>query len=365
MPATPGEIAVRPSERMLIAALDEIDESAARRVLCTSLGRGQLAAAAALRFPQARVVCHFLDIYLAAQARACQSPGPVNLSMICQADFPPDEIDLAMLPFTAAGQAELTREWLQQAHQALALGGRLLAATDNPRDTWLGQQLQRLCDRVSRRADDRSALYLAVKTRPLKKIKDFSCEFVFRDRGRLIRAFSRPGVFAHRRVDPGARALLEAMEVAPGDRVLDMGCGSGVAALAAATRAEGVSVYALDSNPRAVQCVLQGAALNGQENVTARLDAEGACDLPGSYDLFLANPPYYSHNRIAEIFLDAGRRALGPGGTILVVAKRPDWYLEAMPARFDRVIVTPVRDYLVISAVQPIDSPSPSGRGSG
>ena len=80
MPATPGEIAVRPSERMLIAALEEIDESAARRVLCTSLGRGQLATAAALRFPQARVVCHFLDVDLAAQARACQSPGPENLS---------------------------------------------------------------------------------------------------------------------------------------------------------------------------------------------------------------------------------------------------------------------------------------------
>jgi 16S rRNA (guanine1207-N2)-methyltransferase len=338
---------------MLIADLEEVDEPAARRVLCTSLGRGQLAAAAALRFSRARVVCHFLDVYLAAQARACQSPGPENLSMICQADFPPDEIDLAMLPFTAAGQAELTREWLQQAHQALALGGRLLAATDNPRDTWLGGQLRKLCDRVLRRADDRAAFYLGIKTRPLKKVKDFTCEFAFRDRGRLIRAVSRPGVFAHRRVDPGARALMEVMEVAPGDRVLDMGCGSGVAALAAAMRADGVTVYAVDSNPRAVQCTLQGAALNGQENVTALLDAEGTCDLPGSYDLFLANPPYYSNYRIAEIFLDAGRRALRPGGTILVVAKRPDWYLGAMPARFDRVAVTLVRDYLVISAVQP------------
>jgi len=365
MSAAPGEIAVRPSERMLIAALDEIDESAARRVLCTSLGRGQLAAAAALRFPRARVVCHFLDVYLAAQARAYQSPGPENLSMICQADFPPDEIDLALLPLTAAGQAELTREWLQQAHQSLALGGRLLAATDNPRDTWLGGQLRKLCGRVLRRADDHAAIYLAVKDRPLKKVKDFSCEFAFRDRERLIRAVSRPGVFAHRRVDPGARALLEVMEVAPGDRVFDMGCGSGVAALAAAVRAHGVSVCAVDSNPRAVQCTLQGAALNGQENVTALLDAEGACDLPGGYDLFLANPPYYSNYRIAEIFLDAGRRALRPGGTILVVAKHLDWYLEAMPARFERVVVTPIRDYLVISAEQPNDSPSPSGRELG
>jgi 16S rRNA (guanine1207-N2)-methyltransferase len=66
-----------------------------------------------------------------------------------------------------------------------------------------------------------------------------------------------------------------------------------------------------------------------------------------------ARPPYYSNYRIAEVFLDAGRRALRPGGTILVVAKRPDWYLESMPARFERVAATPVRDYVVISAVQP------------
>ena len=116
MSSIPGEIAVRPSERMLIAALDELDVSVARRVLCTSLGRGQLAAAAAMRFPESRVVCHFLDIYLAEQAQVYQSSGSENLSLICQTDFPPDEIDLAMLPLTAAGQAELTREWLQQAY---------------------------------------------------------------------------------------------------------------------------------------------------------------------------------------------------------------------------------------------------------
>ena len=50
------------------------------------------------------------------------------------------------------------------------------------------------------------AVYVATKTEPLKKIKNFECEFAFRDRGRLIRAVSRPGVFSHRSIDAGCEA---------------------------------------------------------------------------------------------------------------------------------------------------------------
>jgi 16S rRNA (guanine1207-N2)-methyltransferase len=241
---------------------------------------------------------------------------------------------------------------MQEGHQALRIGGRMLAATDNPRDTWLGSEMRKLFDRVTRRPKDQGTLYLATKTRPLAKLKNFTCEFVFRDRQRLIRAVSRPGVFAHRRVDPGARALMEVMEIEPGARVLDMGCGSGTVALAAATRALGVSVRGIDSNPRAVECLLRGAALNELPNVTGQLDAEGAVPEPGRFDLVLANPPYYSNFRIAEIFLAAGRRALRPGGKLLLVTKMPDWYLRTLPERFDRVQASKARDYVVVEAVQ-------------
>ena len=84
--------------------------------------------------------------------------------------------------------------------------------------------------------------------------KNFRCEFAFRDRGRLIHAVSRPGVFSHREIDPGARQLMAAMEIAAGDRVLDIGCGSGTVSFAAAFRAEGVEVLAVDSHARAVEC---------------------------------------------------------------------------------------------------------------
>lgn len=340
----------RPTEQLLI---DAIGEMLGARFLCRSLGRAQLAAVIASEHSDAQVCCHFLDIYLAEQAREFHTAGPENLSICCQADLPTDEVDVVAFPTTASGEAELTRELLQQGHQALALGGQMFVATDNPRDSWLLEQMQKLFDRVKRIPNEHGMLYQGVKTRRLGKLKNFACEFAFRDQGRLVRAVSRPGVFSHRRLDLGARALMEVMEIRDGQRVVDMGCGAGVISLAAAFRAPGVTIHALDSNPRAVQCTEQGAAINGLDNITVRLNAEGTVDEPGSYDLFLGNPPYYSNFRIGTVFLEAARQALRPGGRVLIVTKHPDWYAQQMSEWFDDVAVHPSRTYFVIAAVQP------------
>lgn len=339
----------RPTEQLLIEAIPHMQGS---RFLCRSLGRAQLAAAIAQDRPDARVVCHFLDIYLAEQAREFHTAGPANLSICCQADLPTDEVDVVAFPTSASGEAELTRELLQQGHQALALGGQMFVATDNARDSWLYEQMQKLFDRIKRTPAEHGVLYQGTKTRRLGKLKDFSCQFAFRDEGRLIRAFSRPGVFSHRRLDLGARALMEIMEIHAGERVMDMGCGAGVISLAAAFRAANITVYALDSNPRAVQCTEHGAALNGLTNIAVRLDAAGVTDAPGSYDLFLGNPPYYSNFRIGTVFLQAARRALRPGGRVLIVTKHAEEYAERMSEWFDDVTVRPSRKYFVVAGVQ-------------
>ncbi len=200
-------------------------------------------------------------------------------------------------------------------------------------------------------------LYVGTKTEPLKKLKDFSCEFAFRDRGRLIRAFSRPGVFSHRHIDPGARHLIDAMEVAPDDLVLDVGCGAGTVALAAACRAEGVIVHAVDSSARAVQCTARGAGLNELANLTTELNAGGNYAGAGSYDLALANPPYYAGFRIARHFLTAAHAALRPGGRIIVVTKHPARYEEHLPKLFDEVSASDRKGYHLFQAIRPAGGP--------
>ncbi len=223
------------AEQLLI---EEIPALAAERILCTSLGRGQFAQVAASFAPGARVVCQFFDAFLAQQAIEHCGAGEGRPNVVCAADFPDEPVDLVAIPVDPRGEAELTRDLLQAGHERLVLGGKLISATANEDDQWLHDEMRRLFDKVTRRPLDGGVVYLASKTGPLKKQKNFDCEFAFRDQGRLIKVISRPGVFSHRSLDAGARALINTMTVRAGDRVLDLGCGSGVVALAAALRAK-------------------------------------------------------------------------------------------------------------------------------
>jgi 16S rRNA (guanine1207-N2)-methyltransferase len=333
-----------PQEAILLDALASVR---GERVLCTSAGIAQFAAAAAGRLPNAEVVCTYLDLYRATLTREQHRGGPGNLQFECAADLPAVAADVVALPCSAGGEAELTRELIQQGHERLRVGGRMLASTDRPADTWLGEQMRKLFAKVERRQSPVGALYLATKTVPLRKVKNFACEFAFRDRGKLIRAISRPGVFSHRHLDPGARHLMEEMEIHAGERVVDIGCGAGVVALAAAFRADGVSVHAVDSSARAIECTRRGAELNELIHLTAELNSDGQFTGRGTFDVAVANPPYYAGLRIAEHFLTAARAALRVGGRVYVVTKQPDWFAEQMPNRFDNVTSVERKGYHV------------------
>lgn len=336
-------------ERLLI---DVIGEMAGRRVVCASLGLAQFAGEVARALPMAEVYCTYLDLYRANLATEFWSEAPSNLRIECAVELAEGEADVVALPFASNGEAELVRDFLQAGHQRLRLGGKLYASTDNRKDSWLGEVLGQMFRKLEKRVFAKGTLYVGTKTESLKKVKDYGCEFAFRDRGRLIQAYSRPGVFSHRHIDPGARHLIQEMQVEAGARVLDIGCGAGTVALAAACRAEEVHVHAVDSNARAVECTRRGAELNGLSNVTMELNADGRFAGAGAYDLALANPPYYASFRIAQHFLEAGRAALRPDGRILVVTKAPEWCEENMGRWFQRVTSTERKGYVVFCGVR-------------
>jgi 16S rRNA (guanine1207-N2)-methyltransferase len=346
---SPGLPKAPSAERLLI---EHFPVTPTGRILCTSLGRGQLAAHLAQSEEVSHVDCWFLDEFAADETREWLALEQSIVEVECSSDLPDGKFDLIGIPMSHRGEAELARDLIQQACLRLREGGMLVCGVDHPTDRWLHEELKKLFARVRRDPQHHGVVYSAVRHNPPKRLRNFRSEFAFRDRGNLVRAVSRPGVFSHRELDLGARALLEAADVEAGERVLDIGCGSGVVGLALALRATDVSVHGIDSNARAVQCLLEGAALNSLARVTAQQTATGEIDDRGNFDLAIGNPPYYSQYRIANIFVQAARRALKPGGRVVMVTKKPEWFEARFKQLFRDVEIRTVRGYSVVSARQ-------------
>lgn len=333
-------------------ALEVATRLPAERILCTTLGRAQAARRLASDRLGARIYCWMLDQHRQRLALGDDHPDSGAFEIACAADPPNEAFDLALLPISKTGEAELVRDQLQSLVERLSIGGALVAAVDNPRDRWLLKQLHVLFEKVTVDVRPDAVVYTARKTVEIRRHRSFAHQLAFRDEDRLIQAVSRPGVFAHRRIDAGARQLLSAAQVEADLRVLDIGCGSGAVALALAARDPSVQVLAVDSHARAVQCTSQGAGLNGLSNVSVELNSTGVYCQPGMFDLALVNPPYYGKHRISELFVAAAHRSLKQGGKLLVVTKRPDWYLDSLPAKWREIRSWASRAYWIVEAIR-------------
>ena len=109
-------------------------------------------------------------------------------------------------------------------------------------------------------------------------------------------------------IDP---VFLQAMvPAAAGERVLDLGTGSGAAALALASRMPGVEVDGLDRQPDLIALARRSAALNGlQDRATFTVGDVLAAPYPeAGFDHVMANPPYLPAGR-GNVSPDPARRA--------------------------------------------------------
>jgi|SRR3954447_21156790 SAM-dependent methyltransferase len=137
-------------------------------------------------------------------------------------------------------------------------------------------------------------------------------------------------------LEPAARRVIECAAIVPGERVLDVACGTGNAALAAA--AAGARVTGLDSAPRLVEVARQRA---GEAGADAEFVVGDALDLPFDDGTFDAVVSVFGviFAPDAERAVGEMRRVLAPGGRIVLSAWQPDGAVHRMVGVLGRGLV--------------------------
>ena len=288
--------------------------------------------------------------------------GAGKITIVCSADRPKAEFQEVIFPTFSGDSSEQAQDLIQAAHQCLRSGGRLIISTNNPKDRWIQNQLKVLFSKVIVNKQKHGVSCVATKSVPLKKIRGFRARSAFRLGERLVYCETRPGVFSHRRIDGGARALIKSLallkpEDSPSNwlqpaRIIEMGCGCGAASMAAAIEYPNAKILAVDSDARAIESTQASAKLNEITTVETLLTSDGVIPEPRSWDLLLGNPPYYSDYRIAELFLQAAKLSLKTGGRIHLVTKLNDWHDARMKQLFNNVEAHTIGEYTVFTARQ-------------
>ena len=341
---------VRGAERALIAAFDQ---KVSGKVLSVRSREGLAGLAAARLFPETEV--HLFDLDSYARHRALQSARQNGLESIeshLSADLPQGDYDWVCLPVAHSEDAMLSGELLRQAFGALRPRGKLLAATDNRRDRWLHDRVRDVFGDVTIYRRDRKGTVYVARRPPGKTLRTrrFGRQFTGRVFDKIVELESRPGVFSHGRVDDGAMSLADVAELGPSSRVLEMGCGSGALGTAAALAAPSGCSVLVDSNVRAVKAAQANLVRNGAPpNSLVCLSHDFECFANNTFDVVLANPPYFGDYRIIELFTREARRLLTPSGVYYCVTKLEEKSREICEQHFTRCTTTARRDYTVFT----------------
>lgn len=342
-------------DEILVGALPK----AAPRFLLTGLDSEAAPALAAIaKYPAARVLWFHYDLFVAGlarfqgldAARAAVEPDLPGSAPGGLAPDSPDRPDLVALPFPKGGEALLARELLEEAHDALAVGGRLIAATDGD-PAWLKKVAREVFRNAEVTATPIGSVVRCERKRPAPALKDHSHVVKLSHAGRDFAFRTRPGVFSYGHVDQGSKALLFGADFTGCRRILDIGCGVGVLGIVGAAVSPGATAVLVDSNVRAVALARENAAKNG---VTAEVVAlaEPLQAAGGPFDCVLANPPYFANFRIAERFIAAAFDQLAPGGRLWLVAKAAEEHAGRVERAFGNADLRMVGDYGVVSALR-------------
>jgi 16S rRNA (guanine1207-N2)-methyltransferase len=306
--------------------------------------------------PRMPTTCYQMDLYQADRLTRSLAEASIDATVTAAADL----WDLrgtfhsAIYMPAVCGERALNIDMVEQSYHILRDHGTFLVWSNyvhNPLFSGLLKKVFRKVHTPHRPSGEPERILWCVREGDRARRRH---EMTFQVRigdGPSCRFVSWPGTFSYGFFDNGARALCEVMEVEPGDRVLDFGCGVGTNGVFASQRTgEAGYIAFVDSNTRAVALADINARANGVANfeVFATATVEGPAE--DSFDVVLANPPYFANNNIARMFIARSKKLLTPQGRFFLVTRRPDELGEALLETFEEAEAIVHRGYTILCA---------------
>jgi 16S rRNA (guanine1207-N2)-methyltransferase len=305
--------------------------------------------------PTSEITCYQLDLYQAERLGQEFDELGVAARVVAAPDLwdLPADFRTVIFPAQRGAERALKLDMVEQAHHVLRPHGAFAVLSDYADDQLFPTQLKKVFGRVHAPAAGEGHILWSPWRQERPRRRHEVTFQVRNEDGPSLRFLSRPGVFSYGRFDDGARALVEVMCVEPGNRILDLGCGCGTNGVIAGLKAGPTGhVLFVDSNLRAVALAEQNARANGVASfqALARTDLEGFAQ--ASFDVILANPPYYAQHSIAEKFIEGAAPLLRSGGRFYLVTRQPDVLGPMIAEVFGRAEPVERRGYVVLWAEQ-------------
>ena len=265
---------------------------------------------------------------------------------------------------------QLIRKWLIQAYQAMEIDGKLfLAGANNAGIQSTIKDAQSVFGNgciLGYKKGNRLAEFS--KQANLKALPEWSeipgiapgtwVNFDLEVNKRHFSIHSLPGVFSYDHLDSGTEMLLNTINISPGEKILDVGCGYGIIGIYAAS--EGAeTVHLVDNNLLAIASARETLTLNHINNANV-FTGDLLNPLKSHlYNQILSNPPFHAgfkvDYQVAETLIKQSYQSLLPGGILSIVANRFIHYTDLIKAIFGNVsVLKESSQYYVLSGLKSI-----------
>jgi 16S rRNA G1207 methylase RsmC len=251
-------------------------------------------------------------------------------------------------PVPLGGERALKLDMVEQAFHVLKPQGTLIVLSPYDKDDLFPAALKKVFGRLHTPMEGDNKIFWCQHDGERPRRRHEMTYHVRVDPETSYCFLSRPGVFGYGFYDEGARALTEVMELEAGQRVLDLGCGVGTNGILAARQVGPTGFVAFaDSNVRAIALAELNAHAIGlisyqtcaTHTLTEWPDA--------SFDVVLANPPYYAHGSIIRLFIERSKALLRAGGILYLVTKQVHAAGPILQEHFPEPVLFENRGYVI------------------